>query len=132
MPPLPWPAILAAAAAYFVLGAVWYMVLGKPWMAALGKTRDELKPKDPTPFLTAAAGSVINAAALAWLTLAVPECNTVVHAAALGGFVGVGVLLAAAAKHYAFAGWSGRLLLIDLGLDVIGFVAMGAVIGAMR
>ena len=52
--------------------------------------------------------------------------------AALGAFVGIGAVLAAAAKHYAFSGWPARLLLIDLGLDVIGFTAMGLVIGLLR
>jgi hypothetical protein len=132
VPPLPWPAVLVATAANFVLGGIWYAVLGKPWMAALGKRKEDLNPKDPTPYLTAALGSLVNAAALAWLILAVPAAETLTHAAALGGLVGVGVLLAAAAKHYAFAGWSGRLLLIDLGLDVLGFTVMGAIIGAMR
>jgi hypothetical protein len=131
MPNLPWIAIAVAAAAYFVLGGVWYGVLGKPWMTALGKSKDQLNPKDPVPYLMAAVGSFINSAALAWLIVAVP-CETAVQAAALGGFVGIGILFAAAAKHYAFSGWSGRLLLIDLGLDAIGFAVMGAIIGAMR
>jgi Protein of unknown function (DUF1761) len=132
MPPLPWLAVAVAAGANFVLGGVWYAVCGKPWMAALGKRREDFKPKDPTPFLTAAIGSFVNAAALAWLILAIPACETAAHTAALGGLIGVGIVFAAAAKHYAFSGWSGRLLLIDLGLDVIGFTIMGAVIGAMR
>ena len=132
MPQLPWLAVAVAAAVYFVLGGVWYGVFGKAWVAALGKRKEGLKPRDPTPYLTAAVGSFVNAAALAWLTLAIPACETAAHTAALGGLVGVGIVFAAAAKHYAFSGWSGRLLLIDLGLDVVGFTVMGTVIGAMR
>ena len=132
MPPLPWPAVLAAAAVYFVLGGVWYGVFGKAWMAALGKRREDLNPKDPKPYLMAAVGAFVNAAALAWLIQGISACETVTQSAALGTFVGVGVVLAAAAKHYAFSGWAARLLAIDLGLDVAGFTLMGLVIGLAR
>jgi hypothetical protein len=129
---LPWPAVAVAAAAYFVLGGLWYGAFGTAWLAALGKRKEDLNPKDPKPYVMAAVGSAVNAIALAWLIRAIPACETVAQTTALGCFVGVGVVLAAAAKHYAFGGWSGRLLLIDLGLDVAGFTAMGAIIGLMR
>jgi hypothetical protein len=132
MPPLPWLAVVAAAAVFFLLGGVWYGVFGKAWLAALGRRREDINPKDPKPFLMAAVGSFVNAAALAWLIQAVPACETVVQAAALGAFVGVGAVLAAGAKHYAFSGWPARLLAIDLGFDVVGFTLMGAVIGIVR
>ena len=132
MPPLPWLAVVAAAAVYFLLGGVWYGIFGKAWLAALGKQRSDLNPKDPAPYLMAAVGAFINAVALAWLIQAIPACETVTHTTALGTFVGVGVVLGAGAKHYAFSGWPGRLLAIDLGLDVVGFTLMGAIIGLLR
>jgi hypothetical protein len=132
MPPLPWLAVVAAAAVYFLLGGVWYGVFGKAWLAALGKQKSDLNPTDPAPYLMAAVGAFINAVALAWLIQAIPACETVTHTTALGTFVGVGVVLAAGAKHYAFPGWPGRLLAIDLGLDVLGFTVMGAMIGLVR
>ena len=131
MPTLPWPAVAVAAAAYFVLGGLWYAAFGQAWLAALGKTRADVNPRDPKPYLMAAFGAVLNAAALAWVIRGV-ECRTVTEAAAVGGLLGVGVVTAAAAKHYAFANWSGRLLAIDLGLDAAGFTLMGAIIGAMK
>jgi hypothetical protein len=131
MPALPWPAVAIAAVAYFVLGGLWYAVFGNAWLAALGKTRADVNPKDPKPYLMAAVGSFINAAALAWMIRAV-DCHSITESAALGGMLGVGVVTAAAAKHYAFSGWSARLLAIDLGLDAVGFTLMGVVIGAMK
>jgi hypothetical protein len=110
---LPWPAVAVAAAAYFVLGGLWYGAFGTAWLAALGKRKEDLNPKDPKPYVMAAVGSAVNAIALAWLIRAIPACETV-------------------AQTTAFGGWSGRLLLIDLGLDVAGFTAMGAIIGLMR
>ena len=35
-------AVLAAAAASWIVGAIWYGVLGKAWMAALGWTREQI------------------------------------------------------------------------------------------
>src|SRR5215470_12376258 len=34
-------AVVIAAAAGWITGAVWYAVLAKPWMAALGKTAEQ-------------------------------------------------------------------------------------------
>ena len=34
-------AVIAAAAASWVFGAIWYMVLAKPWVAASGVEVDE-------------------------------------------------------------------------------------------
>ena len=36
-------AILAAAVAAWLAGAIWYMAFGKYWMAALGTTREEMR-----------------------------------------------------------------------------------------
>ena len=131
MPNLPWLAVAVAALVFFLLGGLWYGVLGKDWLAALGKKPEDMNPKDPKPYLMAAVGSFVNAATLGWLVRAT-DCQSVTEAAALGGLLGVGVVLAAATKHYAFSGWSARLLAIDLGLDVVGFTAMGVVIGLMK
>ena len=38
-------AILIAAVAGWLAGAVWYGVLGKPWVAAQGKTMEEFKAR---------------------------------------------------------------------------------------
>jgi hypothetical protein len=131
LPPLPWTAIGVAAAVYFVLGGIWYGVFGKAWLAALGKTKADMNARDPKPFFMAAVGAFVNAAALGWLTQAT-MCETTAHAMALGALLGVGIILAASAKHYAFSGWSARLLAIDVGLDVVGFIAMGLVFGLMK
>jgi Protein of unknown function (DUF1761) len=131
MPPLPWLAVAVAAFVFFVLGGLWYAILGKAWLAALGKTRADMNPRDPKPFFMAAVGSFVNAVALAWIIQAT-GCETVTQTAALGTLLGVGVVFAAATKHYAFSGWSARLLAIDLGHDVVGFTAMGIVLGVMK
>ena len=94
----------------FVLGGVWYGVFGKAWLAALGKRHGRHEPQGPEAVPDGGGRVFVNAVALAWVIRAIPDCETVVQAAALGTFVGVGVVLASAAKHYAFSGWSARLL----------------------
>jgi len=69
-------------------------LLGKVWLAALGKRKDNFNPTGAKLYLVAAGGAFVNAAALAWLIQAIPTCETVSHATALGTFVGVGVVLA--------------------------------------
>ena len=62
-------AILAAAIASWVFGALWYGVLGNSWMAALGTTKAELmgpsgKPS-PAPFVISFVAELVMAWTLA-------------------------------------------------------------------
>jgi hypothetical protein len=65
-------AILIAAAAGWIAGAVWYMSLANPWMAAVGTTRERIdaakeQPGASLPFVFAFAACVIMAWVLAGL-----------------------------------------------------------------
>ena len=132
-----WPAdmnyiaVLVAAAAYFVLGAVWYGLLAKPWMAFAGKTQEEVESgAGPGPYITAAIASLVAAVALAAI-IKLAGAGSVGEAICIAGTCSVGLVCSAAAKHYAFQGFKPGLLLIDGGYDVVGFVAMGAIIWAI-
>src|SRR6185503_10080416 len=46
MPPINYVAVLVAAVAGWLVGAVWYGVLGKQWMAALGWTEADITGPD--------------------------------------------------------------------------------------
>src|SRR4029078_3663356 len=46
MQPNNWSALIVAAAAAWIFGAIWYGVLGKIWIAAQGRTMDTLKVKN--------------------------------------------------------------------------------------
>jgi hypothetical protein len=132
--PIPWPAVAAAAVVVFIFGAVWYGLLGERWLTALGKRKEDLNPKDVTPYFTAALSSFINAIAVAlvvgWVA---PTIETrLMTAFFVGVLLGGAVAAAALAKHYAFAGRSWNLLLIDAGHDFAGFILMSFVIVMMR
>src|SRR5438874_8401346 len=52
MPNVSYLAIIVAAFASFVFGAVWYVLLGVRWQAALGKSEAELQAAaSPVPFV---------------------------------------------------------------------------------
>ncbi len=64
-------AIIVAAVASYIFGAVWYMTLSKPWMAALGKTEADIKGPDgkgsAAPFIIAFVAQLVMAYVLAGL-----------------------------------------------------------------
>lgn len=49
-----WIAVIPAAIAAFIFGALWYTVLGKPWMKAAGLTEEDVKggPGAPVMIMT--------------------------------------------------------------------------------
>jgi len=70
---LDWLAVVIAAAAYFVLGAIWYArpVLGKAWMDAGGmQIPAEGQRPGPAIFAVPAAGSLLSAIALGMIAAA--------------------------------------------------------------
>jgi len=131
---IPWLAVLAAAIAYFVLGALWYGYFGEVWLKELHKRRNDLNPNDPAPYLVAALGAVLNATAtavvLGWV---LPSTQTTLLAVFVTTLLlGGAVVAAGAAKHYAFSGWSWKLYAIDMGHDLTGFFLMSLIIALMR
>jgi drug/metabolite transporter (DMT)-like permease len=131
---IPWIPVLAAAAAFFVLGAVWYSYFGDAWLRAIGKRKEDLNPKDPTPYITAAIACFLNALATALVIGWVAPFTDSKYMTALlvGLLLGGAVFAAGLAKHYAFAGKGWNLLAIDAGHDIVGFLLMSLMIALMR
>src|SRR5215212_1839387 len=130
---IPWVAVLVAAVVVYIFGAVWYGLFGERWLVALGKRKEDLNPKDPTPYFTAALASFLNAIAVAlvvgWVA---PTIETrLMTAFFVGVLLGGAVAAASLAKHYAFAGHSWNLLLLDAGHDFVGFILMSFVVVMM-
>jgi hypothetical protein len=127
-------AVLFAAVAAWVLGAVWYKIFSTQWLAALGKTRAELtgpdgKPKSFAPFILVFVAELI----MAWMLAgvlghlgAVSIKNGVVSAA----FLWFGFVLTTIAVNNAFPGRKIMLTVIDAGHWLAVLVLMGAIIGA--
>ena len=132
-------AILIAAVAGWLSGAVWYTALATRWVAAQGKTVEQFHAEQAAKKGTPAAWLPFALAFLADLVMAwvlagmVGHLGTVTIRSAVisalfawGGFVVTTVLV-----NNAFAGRSYLLTAIDAGHWLVALVLMGVVIGWM-
>ena len=127
-------AVLVAAVAAWLVGAVWYMALSKPWLAALGKTEADMKgpdgkPKSYAPFILAFVAALIMAWMLAGI-LGHLGAVTVKNGVIAGAFCWFGFVLTTITVNNAFGGRKPMLTVIDAGHWLAALVVMGAVIGA--
>ena len=123
-------AVVAAAAASWVLGAVWYspVLFVKPWRAEIGV------PADAKPDLGKMAPQMIGALVIALIQAGAFAFFLGKQSVALGaayGFVaGLCWVASAFALTYMFEGRSVRLLLINGGFNVASFVLYGLILTA--
>jgi hypothetical protein len=127
-------AVLAAAVAAWVLGAVWYQVLSTQWLAALGKTKADLmgpdgKPKSYVPFVLVFVAELIMAWMLAGI-LGHLGAVTVKNGVISGASCWFGFVLTTVAANNAFGGRKVMLTVIDAGHWLAVLILMGAIIGA--
>ena len=132
-------AVVIAAVAAWLAGAVWYGLLASPWVAAHGKTMDQFKVEQ-----AAHKGTVH-----AWLPFALAFMAELVMAYVLAGMVGhlgsvtirsavisalfvwAGFMLTTMLVNNAFAGRRYLLTAIDAGHWLVVGIVMGVVIGWM-
>jgi hypothetical protein len=130
-------AVLIAAVAGWVAGAVWYMAFAKPWMAAVGTTREQIeasrtRPGASLPFVFAFAACVIMAWVLAGLIGHLGLGQVTLRNGVISGlFCWLGFVITTMLVNNSFARRSRMLLLIDGGFWLVVLVLMGAIIGAM-
>jgi hypothetical protein len=127
-------AVLAAAVASYVFGAVWYGVFSKAWMAAAGLTMDMIKSPggaqsgSAKPYIITFLCSVLIAGMMRHVFEGA-EVDTLMKAG-LNGF-GIGAFLATPwiVTNYTFGMRPASLSLIDGGYATIGCTIMGLVLG---
>jgi Protein of unknown function (DUF1761) len=129
-------AVLAAAVAAWILGAIWYTTLSSAWLDALGKTKEQIgagmRPGTPAfyaPFVIAFVAELIMAWVLAG-TMAHVGPITVRNGIISALFVWFGFVLTTTAVNYAFANNKMKLTAIDTGHWLAVLLVMGIVIGA--
>jgi hypothetical protein len=128
-------AVIVAAVAAWLAGAVWYMVLAKPWMNALGKTPEELaqfqrQPRSILPFILAFLAAVVMAWVLAGLLGHLGAVFMTVRNGALSGlFLWLGFVLTTMLVNNSFAKRRPLLLVIDGGHWALVLALIGAIIG---
>jgi hypothetical protein len=130
-----WLAVVIAAGAYFIIGAVWYAppVLGNAWMAAGGMQRPEGQRPNPSIYVVPLIGSLLSAIALGMIAAAT-HTDTVGEGIVLGLVVGIGFAISIALvtatfetnKPNAFA-WGG----INAGYHLIGNLVAAVIIALM-
>jgi hypothetical protein len=127
-------AIVVAAVAGWLTGAVWYGALFcKPWMAANNITSDSMKARgvSPLPFIVAFVAQLI----MAWMLAGVlghlgPGQVTIRNGVISAAFLWFGFVVTTMAVNNTFAGRKPVLLAIDGGHWLVVMLVMGAVIGA--
>jgi uncharacterized protein DUF1761 len=132
-----WTAVIVAAVAHFVLGAVWFTVLKGPYMAGIGKTEEQMMQQvggGPViyPYIVALICNIVIARVLAQVIMATSTSPTTMHGMrvafyAWGGFVATTFLTA-----YVFELRPVSLWLITAGYPLIGMLIMGGILGAWQ
>jgi hypothetical protein len=131
MPHVNWLAVLAAAAASFVLGGLWYSALfAKPWQAAAGVSDEQMRGGNKAlMFGGAFVLSLVEAAVFAMFLGPHPSPALGVGAGFAAGLCWV---TAAFGINYIFERRSLRLFLINGGYNTLQFTAIGAILGFWR
>lgn len=130
-------AILIAAIAAWITGAVWYGIFGKQWLAASGRTQEDIGMKRGTPafylpFVVAFIANVVMAWVLAGVIFhAAPGQFTVRNGIISAALVWLGFVVTTIAVNNAFGGRKPVLTLIDAGHWLAALIVTGAILGAM-
>lgn len=127
-------AVLAAAVASWLAGAIWYTALARPWLIALGKTRGELMGPDgkasAVPFIVAFLALLLMAWVLAGLVGHFGAGQITVTNGIISGVVAwLGFVVTTLATNHGFGGQRPMLTLIDGGHWLAVMVIQGAIIG---
>jgi len=128
-------AVLMAAVAAWMLGALWYSLLAKPWMTAAGVT-DPRKGANVgsvrafLPYILAFAAALVMSWVLAGIMGHVGPLS-IRNGVISGAFCWLGFTIPALAVNYTFGRRSPLLLVIDGGYWLAALVVMGVIIGGL-
>src|SRR5262245_9481892 len=131
--------ILVAAAAGWLVGAVWYGLLANHWVSALGKSMEQFKQEQATlkgsaaaymPFVLAFVANVVMGWIIAWLLSHFgPGQATVKNGVLIAVGAWLGFVVTTLSVNNAFAGRRTKLTLIDAGHWLAVLVVIGAIVG---
>lgn len=125
-----WLAAVLAAVAFFAVGGLWYGALfSKPWIRASGVNPDE--PGDTSPPVLFGATFVLEFLAAIGLAALLGADPSVATGLGTGAIVGLFVTIALIVNAL-YESRPPLLWVINGGYNVVGFAAMGAIIGGMQ
>jgi Protein of unknown function (DUF1761) len=125
------PAAVVSALVYYVWGWLWYTIFGSQWLDLINKTRADLNPSDPRPYIVSFAMAFVLAYATA-IALSHDDDRTVQHGIQFGVFMGVALIASTMLTNTLFEGRSVTLWLINAGYPVTGLMIVGAIIGGWK
>ena len=126
-------AVVVAAAAYWLLGAVWYGALfGKQWMALEHVTPEQASAMNPVlPYIISFVLNLVIAFVLAQIC-AWRNVNTAARGAALGILIWIGFLGPVTYTTYMYEMRPVQLFAINELYALVGLCVMGAILGAWK
>lgn len=126
-------AVVVAAVPYVLLGYPWFSVFRDPWFHGGGLTVEQLQdgPGYATAFSVAILSAIVTSYVLALLVVRTGKQTPVrgMKIAALVWFAFVGAVMA---TQHTFEARSLGYFLITAGYPLVGFLIMGAIVGAWR
>jgi len=124
-------AVVVAAVAYWVLGAVWYGVLfSKPWMALENMSAEQVKSLNPVlPYVITFALNLLIAYSLAQICIW-RNADTIGRGASVGVLLWIGFVGPITFTTYMYEMRPRTLYAINEFFPLAGMVLMGAIIGA--
>ena len=127
-------AVIGAAAAHWVLGAIWFTVFQKPWLKGIGKTMVELSASG-TPaslgYVVAFISNLAIAYVLGWLILATGP-QTVGRGLQMAVLLWFGFVATTFATSYVFEARSFEIFAISAGYPLAGMLLMGSILGGWK
>ncbi|WP_417307450.1 DUF1761 domain-containing protein [Devosia sp.] len=124
-----WLGIVIAVVASWGTGALWYMVLSSQWLAAIGKTRDQINPKDPTPFIFGFAVQIVMAIVLAAIMPGIMGERSALHGLLTGLLIWFGFVITAMILNHRYEGAPWSRTAIDGGYLLLVLCLQGLIIG---
>jgi len=137
MQPTNMTAVLIAAVAAWIFGAIYYGILGKAWLAAQGETPESMKAKNAgksgiakvAPFIISFLAEIVMASALQGI-LFHSAMNTMRQGIIAGALCWLGFILTTVVVNNAYPGRKFTLSIIDAGHWLGVMLIIGTVIGA--
>ena len=127
-----YPAVLVAAAVYYILGAVWYGLFSKVWLKAMDKTEDDIeqmKKGAPKGYLFSAIASLITAYVLAHI-IAIADATTIMAGMETGFWVSLGFVLTTSLSTSLFEDRPMTLYALNGGYNLVGLLFMGGILAS--
>lgn len=124
-------AVVVAAIAYMILGAIWYspVLFGKAWMTGIGKTKEQLAGGSAMKYLYGLVFSFIAAYGIARLMLWTGR-DTIADGIVIGLLAGICFVMTTMGVNDTFEGRPSGLTLINTLYHIAGFVVIGIIVGA--